>query len=119
MLVKAEAEDTIVTKAFTGRTMRALRNKYQAHYDSHPELNKGPGLQTAQSTKDGCWDAYFNKPIDPEKAACPCGQNVACINSIQPAAGIVESMAAEATEILAGRVSHYEISAAKGLKSHL
>merc|ERR1712167_444752 len=54
MLVRAAPEDTVVTKAFTGRTLRALKNKYQAYYDEHPEENKGPGLQTAKSTKDGC-----------------------------------------------------------------
>jgi len=113
VLVAARAEDTVVTKAFTGRTLRALKNKYQEYYDAHPEENKGPGMQTAQSTKDGCWDAYFNKPVDMDKAACPCGQNVGCIDSIKPAEVVVHEMARSAVQILSGGVAHFSIKGAR------
>ena len=109
LLVKADTEDTVVTKAFTGRTLRALKNKYQAYFDQHPEDNKGPGLQTAKSTQDGCWDAYFNKPVNIDNAACPCGQNVGCMGSLVAAGNVVEEMDSTAAAILAGKAPHFRV----------
>jgi hypothetical protein len=83
------------------------------HPNPNPNPNKGPGLQTAQSTKDGCWDAYFEKPVDLANAACPCGQNVGCMPSIQPAATVVHEMNDIAAQILAGNVPHFQLHAGK------
>ena len=113
MLCKARTEDTVVTKAFTGRTLRALKNKYQAFYDENPEKNAGPGLQTAQSTKDGCWDAYFNKPVNLDNVACPCGQNVGCMDTIVSAEDVVHEMDSTAFQILSGKTKSFQLSAGK------
>ena len=68
-------------------------------------------MQTAKSTKDGCWDAYFNKPVDLDNVACPCGQNVGCMQSLVAAGEVVEEMDSTAAAILGGKVPHFKIHA--------
>src|SRR4029077_11293428 len=36
-LLEAKEDTTVVTKAYSGKTMRVLRNDYTAHFDRHPD----------------------------------------------------------------------------------
>jgi enoyl-[acyl-carrier protein] reductase II len=80
-LLKASSDDTTVTRAFTGKPMRVLKNKYQKYYDEHPD--KITSIQVAQSTKDGVWKLHGGDDNlteeDWEKQAFVTGQ---CIGAI-------------------------------------
>eukprot|EP01012_Entosiphon_sulcatum_P023216 TRINITY_DN28194_c0_g1_i1.p1 TRINITY_DN28194_c0_g1~~TRINITY_DN28194_c0_g1_i1.p1 ORF type:complete len:356 (-),score=74.61 TRINITY_DN28194_c0_g1_i1:78-1091(-) len=101
-LVSANSEDAILTKAYTGRWVRAIRNKYTEYFEKHPEEIKPPGQQLIRAIKDqahhlGCGPT---KAVDPEKESFFAGQCVGAIHDIIPAREIVFRMSREALEFI-------------------
>jgi NAD(P)H-dependent flavin oxidoreductase YrpB (nitropropane dioxygenase family) len=52
-LVDGREDDTVITPAYTGKTLRAVRNAYTQHFEEHPdELQPFPD-QIGRSLGDG------------------------------------------------------------------
>lgn len=105
-LLKAESQDTIVTKAYTGRTMRVLRNDYTRYYEQHPEeISSPPSAQTVKSVQAGVihLGGDLTTPgVDPKKEAYLVGQCVGAIRTLKPAGEIVHEMTQQAGALLNG-----------------
>jgi len=104
------AEDgTIISKAFSGKTMRVLRNDTTAKYEADPSLLKKFPEQLMQSFSDGTFHLGGDEStpgVDPRREGYPAGQVVGAIASLRPAADIVQSMVAEAQAVI-DRMSRY------------
>lgn len=99
----ATAEDgTIVTRGYTGKTCRVVRNEYTTYWEEHPdELEKFP-MQVMKSMNDGAnhLGGDENTPVDPEREFMPAGQGVGAISDLIPAGDLVRRFVAEAEESL-------------------
>lgn len=102
-LLVATAEDgTLITRAYTGKTLRALRNEYNTWWESHTdELQRFPA-QVGRSVADNAWHlgGDENTAVDPTKEGYPAGQGVGAIDELVPAAELVRRFVAEAEEAL-------------------
>jgi enoyl-[acyl-carrier protein] reductase II len=104
--ILASREDgTVVSRAFSGKTMRVLRNETTERYEANPSLLKKFPEQLAVSVKDGTFHLGGDEDtpgVDPRREGYPAGQAVGGIESLVPAGDIVRSMVQEAERVLAG-----------------
>jgi enoyl-[acyl-carrier protein] reductase II len=98
------AEDgTVVTRAYTGKTCRVVRNRYtQAFDDAGGQPLPFPG-QVMQSMKDGAnhlGGDEHTPGVDPDREFFPAGQGAGGIDSLVPAGELVERFVREAEAAL-------------------
>ncbi len=102
-LVSSREDQTTVSRAYSGKTMRVVRNSYTDWYDAHPdELKKFPE-QLAVSYGNGAMHLggdSFAEGVDVDKECYPAGQGVGAITELVPAAELVRRFVAEAEEVL-------------------
>jgi enoyl-[acyl-carrier protein] reductase II len=99
----ATAEDgTVISRSYTGKTCRVVRNEWTNHYDEHPEELQPFPAQAVASAKAGVNHLGYpaGTEVDTSKEFMPCGQGVGAINSLVPAAELLQSMMAEAEEAI-------------------
>ena len=104
----AGAEDgTVISRAYSGKTMRVVRNEYTAYFEGHAdELERFPA-QLGRSVADKAFHLggdMETPEVDPARECYPAGQGVGAIDALVPAAELVRRFVAEAEEVL-GRVS--------------
>lgn len=100
----ATAEDgTAISRAFTGKTLRAVANETTRHYEAHPEELKPFPDQLLTSTAAG----YMNlggddhRNVDPDRECYPAGQGTGAIHELVPAGELVHRIVEEAETALA------------------
>jgi enoyl-[acyl-carrier protein] reductase II len=102
-LIKASSDDTCVTKAYTGATMRVLRNPYVTKYEENPKLlEANSALIARRAWADGVWKIHSGdaKNFDESNQAVVTGQNIGAMDSLKPCADIVRDMNKEAWTVL-------------------
>ena len=92
----------MISRAFTGKTCRVVRNDWTQHFEEHPdELQPFPG-QAVASSKAGV--NHLGSPegttVDLRREFMPCGQGVGAIDELVPAGELVTRMMAEAERAL-------------------
>ena len=98
-LVGGRDDDTVITRAYTGKTLRAVRNDYTQHFEDHPEdLARFPD-QIGRSMSDGAM--HLGAPpdtehIDPSKECYAAGQALGGIHEVIPAGDLVHCFVEEA-----------------------
>ena len=104
-LLAAREDSTTISRAFSGKTMRVLRNEYTRFFEDHPgELQPFPG-QLSRSMRDGAWHlggGAQTAGVDPAKEGYPTGQGVGAIDSLEPAGDLVRRIVDEAEQVIAG-----------------
>lgn len=107
-LVERAEDSTIVSRAYTGKTCRVLRNEWTQHFEDHPdELQSFPQQIVAAikaganhlGTADGV-DAEREAAVEVDREFMPAGQGVGAITGLTPAAELVERIVAEAEATL-------------------
>ena len=101
LLAMAE-DDTVVTRAYTGKTCRVSRNAYiQAFEDAGGRGEPFPA-QFLKSMDDGANHLGLgpDTPVDPTKEFWPAGQGVGAIDELEPAGDIVRRFVTEAEAVL-------------------
>ena len=95
-------DDTVVSRAFTGKTCRVNRNGYTNEYDRGDREIKPFPAQFVQSIEDGAnhLGAGPATEVDPDREFWPAGQGVGAIDSLVPAGELVRSFVAEAEAVL-------------------
>ena len=93
------AEDgTVISRSYTGKTCRVVRNDWTNHYEQHPEELQPFPQQAFASSRAGVnhLGGIDGLEVDATREFMPCGQGVGAINELMPAGDIVRQMVAEA-----------------------
>jgi enoyl-[acyl-carrier protein] reductase II len=101
MLTMAE-DDTVISKAYTGKTCRVARTEWTEHFEKHPEELQGfPGqaIATIQAGIDHL-GVGPETTLDTNKAFMAIGQAVGAIDEIVPAKQVVDEIMSQAHETL-------------------
>jgi enoyl-[acyl-carrier protein] reductase II len=108
-LLASREDQTTVSRAYSGKTMRVLRNPYTDHFDTHPEELKKFPEQLTSAYRTGVMhlggDSY-TEGVDVDKECYPAGQGVGAITELVPAAELVRCFMAEA-EVALDRLAHF------------
>ncbi|HUX03637.1 MAG TPA: nitronate monooxygenase family protein [Acidimicrobiales bacterium] len=103
--ILASREDgTVVSRAYSGKTMRVLKNETTQLYESDPTLLRPFPQQLAASIASGTFHLGASEDaegVDPRRECYPAGQVVGGIESLEPAGSIVTSMVERAERVLA------------------
>jgi enoyl-[acyl-carrier protein] reductase II len=101
-LLRSAEDATVISRAFTGKTLRALRNSYTQYFEEHPDELQPFPMQIGRSLRDNAWHlgGDENTAIDPDKECFPAGQGVGAITELLPAGELVRRFAREAEETL-------------------
>jgi enoyl-[acyl-carrier protein] reductase II len=103
-IVEAREDGTVISRAFTGKTMRVLRNDTTNFYDADPSLLKPFPDQLQISLGNGTFHLGGDEHtagVDPRREGYPAGQAVGAITSLLPAGDIVRAMVADAERVIA------------------
>jgi enoyl-[acyl-carrier protein] reductase II len=105
-LLRTEEDGTVISRGFTGKTLRAVRNEWTQYVEEHPEVLKKFPEQMGVAFEHNALHLGGDEdtPVDPNRECYPSGQGVGAIHSLEPAADIVHRIVAEAEAVLA-RVS--------------
>jgi len=98
-IVRAREDDTIRTRCYSGKPLRAIRNPYIDEWEADPGRIKRFPEQLVLSSERRVM-SYFDPHADPERTCFPAGQGIGAIRSLKPAAEIVADVLAEARAVL-------------------
>ena len=102
-LLASREDQTTVSRAYSGKTMRVVRNEFTDYYETHPdELKKFPE-QLAVAYGGGTMHLggdSLTEGVDVDRECYPAGQGVGGIGELVPAAELVRRFVAEAEAVL-------------------
>jgi enoyl-[acyl-carrier protein] reductase II len=102
-LLASREDQTTVSRAYSGKTMRVIRNTQTDYYDAHPEELKKFPEQLTLAYKMGLMHLggdSFTDGVDVDKECYPAGQGVGAITELVPAGELVRRFIAEAETAL-------------------
>lgn len=101
-LIETPEDGTVVSRAFTGKTLRAVRNAYTQSYEDDPSQLKPFPEQMMHSLEVGALHlGASDDDIDPDRECFPAGQGVGAIDELVPAGDLVRQIVADAEQHLA------------------
>jgi enoyl-[acyl-carrier protein] reductase II len=102
-LVRSHDDDTVVTRAYTGKTCRVLANQYTQPYENgEVEAERFPAqiLRSMQEGANHLGGDEGTEGVDPDREFFPAGQGVGSIDGLVPAADLVHQIVDEAEAVL-------------------
>ncbi len=95
-------DGTVISRAFTGKTCRVIRNDWTQHFEQHPDELQPFPAQVVASTNAGVnhLGASSDTVVDARREFMPCGQGVGAIDELVPAGELVRRMVAEAEAVI-------------------
>jgi enoyl-[acyl-carrier protein] reductase II len=99
-LLHAEQDETIRTRTYSGKPLRALRNPYIAEHEADPSRMRPFPEQLLISSQRNVM-AYWNAEADPQSTCFPAGQGVGAFREIKPAGEVLRDVVRQAEAILA------------------
>jgi enoyl-[acyl-carrier protein] reductase II len=102
-LLASREDQTTVSRAYSGKTMRVVRNGYTDYYEAHPEELKKFPEQLNVSYGNGAMHLggdSFSEGVDVDRECYPAGQGVGAISELVPAGELVTRIVAEAEAAL-------------------
>jgi len=101
-IVDAREEDTIVSRCYSGKTMRVLNNPYVEEWERRPQDIQPFPQQAMLSTQADVMGGIGGKlnPLDRDKDCLPMGQGAGAIREVLSCAEIVNQTLAEATAVM-------------------
>jgi len=103
-LIKLGEDGTTVSRAYTGKTCRVVRNSYTEYFEEHKEELEGFPKQIGRAFRDGVFHmggTIETEGVDPEREFFPAGQGVGGIKELIPAGDLVRQFVSDAEAILA------------------
>lgn len=99
-LLDADSTDTVVTRCYSGKPMRVVRNPYVEERERRGDLLPFPHQMLA-SIQAGVLDLADDATLDPARSCMPAGQGVGAIAEILPAGEIVRRTVRDAEAVIA------------------
>jgi enoyl-[acyl-carrier protein] reductase II len=107
-ILASHEDDTLVTRAYTGKTCRVIRTGYATDFErSGGQPLPFPG-QVIQSMEDGANHLGGDEStdgVDPDREFMPAGQAIGAIDELVPAGELVARFVAQAERALDGAMS--------------
>ncbi len=107
-LLRSGEDGTVISRAFSGKPMRVVRNETTRHYEEHPDELKPFPEQMMAALDAGILHLPQGdeaEGVDPERECYPAGQGVGAIDDLVPAGELVRRFVEEAERALAGAAS--------------
>ena len=106
VLLRTAEDGTTISRAYTGKTCRVIRNEYTQRYEDDPSSLQPFPQQALQSMNDGVnhLGAGPETPVDIEREFLPAGQGVGGIDELVPAGDLVRMFVTQAEEVI-GRLT--------------
>jgi enoyl-[acyl-carrier protein] reductase II len=108
-LVAGREDGTVVSRAYSGKTMRVVRNDYTAFFEEHPDELQPFPAQLGRSMGDGAFHLGLDgavEGVDPARECYPAGQGMGGIEGLVPAGELVRRFVVEAEAALRSASSH-------------
>ncbi|MGQ0430806.1 MAG: NAD(P)H-dependent flavin oxidoreductase [Microthrixaceae bacterium] len=103
-LVRAGEDGTVISRAYSGKTMRVIRSRYTEEWEERAdEIQRFP-MQAIQAINDGVFHLGGDENtegIDPDRECYPAGQATGGIHAITPAGEILRGIVEQAEKVLA------------------
>ena len=101
-IIGASDQDTVVTRSYSGKTMRVIKNDWTNDWESRPNEIGDFGVQGGRSLEAGVMHSLMGDTsrFDPAREAAAAGQGSGGIHDVKPAAEIVHEMVTEAEETI-------------------
>lgn len=103
-LLGLHEDETVITRAYTGKTCRVVRNAYTEAFDQSgatPEPFPGQVIKSMNEGANHLGGDEHTEGVDPDREFFPAGQGAGAIHRLVPAATVVTQMVADAEAILA------------------
>src|SRR5580704_16689398 len=96
-LLRTPEDGTVISRRFTGKTLRAVRNAWTRHIEEHPEeLAKFPEqMMRAVQANALHLGGDETADVDPDKECYPAGQGVGAMHDLVPAGELVRRIVDE------------------------
>ena len=110
-LVRIHEDETVISRAYTGKTCRVVRTSYTQYFDEHPDELQPFPAQAGRAMQDGAFHLGGDETtdVDPSREFMPAGQGVGAIDELVPAAELVRRFVSEAEEALAKMTSYARV----------
>src|SRR3954464_3003410 len=101
-LLRLHEDETVVSRAYTGKTCRVGRTPYPNYFEEHPDELQPFPAQAGRAMRDGVFHlgADETAAVDTEREFMPAGQGVGAIEALVPAADLVQQFVADAEAAL-------------------
>ena len=101
-LLALPEDGTVISRAFTGKTCRVVRNDYTQQFEDDPSSLQPFPQQALQSMKDGAnhLGAPPGTEVDVKREFMPAGQGVGAIHELVPAGELVRRFVREAEDAI-------------------
>ena len=101
-LLAGREDSTVVTRAYTGKTMRTLRNRWTDHFEAHPDELAPFPAQAIRAVQEGVMHLGGDESteVDPERECFPAGQGVGALQELVPAGELVGRFVTEAERVI-------------------
>ena len=101
-LLALHEDGTVISKSFTGKTCRVVRNDWTNHFEEHPDELQPFPQQAFESSRAGV--NHLGSPngtaVDVSREFMPAGQGAGAIQELVPAGDLVRRMVAEAEQTI-------------------
>src|SRR5262249_52948556 len=102
-LLRTAEDGTVISRAFTGKTLRAVRNKTTQYYDDHPREVRPFPEQIMKAVEEGTLHLTGGGEaagVAPDRECSPAGQGTGAIQEVVPAGELVRRFVAEAEAVI-------------------
>jgi enoyl-[acyl-carrier protein] reductase II len=100
-------DGTVISRAYTGKTCRVVRNGYTQYFEEHPDELQPFPAQVSRAMGDNAFHlgADETTDVDPGREFFPAGQGAGAIEELVPAGELVRRFVAEAEVVIDRLVS--------------
>jgi enoyl-[acyl-carrier protein] reductase II len=102
-LLRTPEDGTVISRGFTGKTLRAVRNEWTSYIEQHPEELAAFPQQLTNAVEANALHLGGDEdtPVDPNRECYPAGQGVGALTRLEPAGDVVRSIVADAEAAIA------------------
>jgi enoyl-[acyl-carrier protein] reductase II len=103
-LLRTAEDGTVISRAYSGKPMRVLRNQWTQEHEADPERVRPFPAQLLHSIDTGAFHLGGDEStpgIDPDVEGYPAGQGVGALDALEPAGDVVRRIVREAENAVA------------------
>ena len=101
-ITEIRAEDTAITRSYSGKPMRVIGNAYVEEWEQRPDEIQPFPTQMAVSARQGVFQSISGAADEgnPDRDCMPCGQGAGAIQDVASCAEIIDRMMSEARQTI-------------------